>query len=104
MGIARSALPLAGVLSGDNAARYDLVGVPRVVLFQTTEPAKDPAGTRYYLNRLRKVAAEFVGQLKFVVAYTQGDQRSAYSELNFPADAKFSYPLSQLKDLNINRI
>eukprot|EP01105_Mastigella_eilhardi_P013707 TRINITY_DN311_c0_g1_i1.p2 TRINITY_DN311_c0_g1~~TRINITY_DN311_c0_g1_i1.p2 ORF type:complete len:531 (-),score=197.72 TRINITY_DN311_c0_g1_i1:102-1634(-) len=72
-----SSVPLASVFTPENAARYSL---PRVTLFAKVDLVKDPSGAKYFLNRMRKAAASFVGKLHFVVV----DKSSPdFAALNF---------------------
>eukprot|EP00179_Madagascaria_erythrocladioides_P003400 CAMPEP_0198314546 /NCGR_PEP_ID=MMETSP1450-20131203/5137_1 /TAXON_ID=753684 ORGANISM="Madagascaria erythrocladiodes, Strain CCMP3234" /NCGR_SAMPLE_ID=MMETSP1450 /ASSEMBLY_ACC=CAM_ASM_001115 /LENGTH=478 /DNA_ID=CAMNT_0044017599 /DNA_START=51 /DNA_END=1487 /DNA_ORIENTATION=+ len=87
--VPKAAVPLAGLYNADTASRYEQSALPRVTLWAAVNKARDPAGYRYYVNRLRKVAREFAGKLHFVLADRASPQGHDYNELGFPAAAKF---------------
>ena len=62
-----SSIPLAGVYKAAFKSRYDAVGLPRLAFVTKVDQENDPAGLRYILNRLRKVANEYKGKLAFTV-------------------------------------
>eukprot|EP00742_Colponemidia_sp_Colp-10_P003750 GILJ01003991.1.p1 GENE.GILJ01003991.1~~GILJ01003991.1.p1 ORF type:complete len:515 (-),score=94.14 GILJ01003991.1:103-1608(-) len=61
-------LPLVGEINEDNHERYEKASLPIVTTYYKVDYEKDPKGTNYYANRLRRVAADFVGRMLFVIA------------------------------------
>lgn len=55
--------PLAGVLDAETQGRYQTR--PTLVVFARVDPVHDAAGTRYLLNRLRAVARDYAGRVRF---------------------------------------
>jgi len=83
-----SSLPLAGSLTSDTASRYEKTGLPRLTVYSKVDAKKNAAGLRYYLNRLRKVAKNFVGKLLFVASDSEGHGAKEFGEFGFSAAAK----------------
>jgi len=84
-----AALPLAGEYTADNAKRYAATGLPRLTLYAKVDSKNDPAGYRYYTNRLRQAASKFLNKLHFVVANREGHGSREYNELSFDASHKY---------------
>jgi len=84
--VLKNAVPLAGVYDASNTKTYSLLGLPRVVVWSTIDRVKAPKQIDYYVNRLRKVAKDYVGKLSFVVA---DKSSSEFTELNFDKAASF---------------
>jgi hypothetical protein len=61
--VLKNAVPLAGVYDSDNAKTYAQLGLPRLVVWSAVDRIKAPKQIDYYVNRLRKVAKDFVGKL-----------------------------------------
>lgn len=78
-------VPLAGVYNNNVAKRFHL---PRVTLFTKADPVADAKQIVYYLNRLRKVAKDYVGKLHFVLA-DKSEQGGDFSTLGFDSSAKW---------------
>ena len=74
-----SSVPMAGIYKAAFKSRYDAVGLPRLTFVTKVDPENDPAGLRYILNRLRKVANEYKGKLLFTV---ESIDESEVSSLN----------------------
>lgn len=60
-----SSIPLAGLFKPSFEKRYKAKKLPRLAYFAKVSAERDPAGLRYILNRLRKVAKEFSGKILF---------------------------------------
>jgi len=60
-----SSVPVAGLYRDEFKPRYEAIGIPRFAFIGKVDAENDPAGLRYFLNRLRKVAPEFKGKLVF---------------------------------------
>jgi len=84
--VLKNAVPLAGVYDSDNAKTYAQLALPRLVVWSAVDRIKAPKQVDYYINRLRKVAKDFVGKLLFVLADKSSRE---YTEMNFPATATF---------------
>lgn len=63
-----ASLPLVGQLTYNTKERYSARGIPLVKVFFDVDYALNPKGSNYYVNRVRKVAAEYVGKLSFAIA------------------------------------
>jgi len=74
-------LPLAGDYTEDNANLYKQVGLPLVKVYAKVDWAKNAKGANYHLNRIRKVAQEFVGKLSFAIASKEANLREV-NDLN----------------------
>ena len=61
----KKAVPLVGQKTWKSNERYEKQNVPVVTLFAAIDLEKNPKGFDYFANRLRKVAADFVGKLSF---------------------------------------
>jgi protein disulfide isomerase family A protein 3 len=72
------ALPLAGEISADNLQLYKDRGLPVVKLYTDVDWERNPKGTNYFLNRLRKVGEKFANLFSFAVA----SKKSYANELN----------------------
>lgn len=67
--LASASLPLVGVKDSSSAHAYDAVGKPTVTVFVPNfAPENDPAGVKYYVNRVKKVAADYKDKLTFALA------------------------------------
>ena len=63
--IFKRSVPLVGQKTWKSGERYDKQGVPVVTLFAAIDLEKNAKGFDYFANRLRKVAADYVGKLSF---------------------------------------
>mmetsp|Transcript_4443 Transcript_4443/g.11498 ORF Transcript_4443/g.11498 Transcript_4443/m.11498 type:complete len:433 (+) Transcript_4443:39-1337(+) len=63
-----ASLPLVGQLTYNTKERYSARGIPLVKVFFDVDYTLNPKGSNYYVNRVRKVAAEYVGKLSFAIA------------------------------------
>ena len=63
--IFKKSVPLVGQKTWKSGERYDKQGVPVVTLFAAIDLEKNAKGFDYFANRLRKVAADYVGKLSF---------------------------------------
>jgi len=70
-------LPLVGEVTQDNAQFYAATNKPLVKVFVDVDWIKNPKGVNYHLNRIRKVAKDFVGKLHFAVADKKAFAREA---------------------------
>lgn len=61
----KKSLPLVGQKTWKSGDRYEKAKVPIVTLFAAVDLEKNPKGFDYFANRLRKVAADYVGRLVF---------------------------------------
>eukprot|EP00635_Sarcinochrysidales_sp_CCMP3193_P007453 CAMPEP_0118899292 /NCGR_PEP_ID=MMETSP1166-20130328/5913_1 /TAXON_ID=1104430 /ORGANISM="Chrysoreinhardia sp, Strain CCMP3193" /LENGTH=438 /DNA_ID=CAMNT_0006838417 /DNA_START=58 /DNA_END=1374 /DNA_ORIENTATION=- len=61
----KKSLPLVGQKTWKSGDRYDKAGVPILTLFASIDLEKNPKGFDYFANRLRKVAADYVGKMVF---------------------------------------
>ena len=61
----KKSVPLVGQKTWKSGERYDKQGVPVVTLFAAIDLEKNAKGFDYFANRLRKVAADYVGKLSF---------------------------------------
>jgi len=60
-------LPLGGEFGGDNIKLYRERGLPVLKVYSNLDWQRDPKGAVYQLNRLRKIAKDFVDKVSFVV-------------------------------------
>jgi len=63
--ITKKSVPLVGQKTWKSGDRYDKQGVPVVTLFAAVDLEKNGKGFDYFANRLRKVAADYIGKLSF---------------------------------------
>ena len=61
-------LPLVGEKTIKSTSRYDNIKLPQVTVFTAIDHVKNPKGFQYVANRVRKVAAEYVGKFVFSIA------------------------------------
>jgi len=85
--ILKNAVPLAGVYDSSNSKTYSMLGLPRIVVWSAIDKIKAPKQIDYYVNRLRKVAKDFLGKAVFVVADKSSTE---FTELNFDKNAAFA--------------
>jgi protein disulfide isomerase family A protein 3 len=63
----KSVLPLGGEFSSDNQKIYKYRNLPILKVYGNLDWQRDPKGATYQLNRLRKIAKDFVDKLSFVI-------------------------------------
>jgi len=61
----KKSLPLVGQKTWKSGERYEKAKLPILTLFAAIDLEKNPKGFDYFANRLRKVAAEYVGKVVF---------------------------------------
>jgi len=61
-------LPLVGQYTYATRERYTSRGMPIVKVFFDVDYDLNPKGSNYYVNRVRKVAVDYVGKLSFTIA------------------------------------
>jgi protein disulfide isomerase family A protein 3 len=69
--ISQKSLPLAGEFTDSNKGFYKDLGIPVAKVVFNIDWKRDPKTITYHLNRIRKVAADFLGKLSFVIASPQ---------------------------------
>ena len=85
--VLKSAVPLAGVYDSSNSKTYAQLGLPRIVVWSLVDRVKAPKQIDYYVNRLRKVAKDYVGKLAFVLE-DKGSQE--FGEMGFSPSVAFA--------------
>ena len=72
---ALAGLPAAALYTHRDSAAYQRAGLPRLTVFaKNLRGDANPAGVRYVLNRLRKVAPAYFGKLAFVAMDTETNE------------------------------
>eukprot|EP01101_Sappina_pedata_P011716 TRINITY_DN7916_c0_g1_i1.p1 TRINITY_DN7916_c0_g1~~TRINITY_DN7916_c0_g1_i1.p1 ORF type:complete len:497 (-),score=273.86 TRINITY_DN7916_c0_g1_i1:90-1547(-) len=66
----QKSLPLAGEITESNEDFYKDLGLPVAKVVFNVDWKRDPKTIIYHLNRIRKVAAEFLGKLSFGIVST----------------------------------
>mmetsp|Transcript_20419 Transcript_20419/g.64474 ORF Transcript_20419/g.64474 Transcript_20419/m.64474 type:complete len:426 (-) Transcript_20419:440-1717(-) len=66
--VREKSLPLVGQFTYKTKSRYTDRGMPIVKVFFDVDYELNPKGSNYYVNRVRKVAADYIGKLSFTIA------------------------------------
>ena len=75
-------VPSAALLTHENSEAYKRIGLPRLIVFaKNLRQDTNPAGVRYVLNRLRKAAAPYIGEISFVAM--DSSESNEFRECNF---------------------
>ena len=82
-------IPSAALLTQENYETYQKLALPRLTVFaKHLHPETNPSGVRYILNRLRKAAAPYLGELVFVAMDTETEE---FAECNFAQQSGSKY-------------
>jgi len=90
--IAANCLPLVGEVNEDNHARYDARKLPLVVVLYKVDFQRDPKGTNYIANRIRRVAADYKGKVLFAIADRDNSPRLV--EQHGLSDRSVNFPVA----------
>jgi len=85
--VREKSLPAVGELTHRSESQYSSLPLPVVTVFADIDHEKNPKGYLYIVNRLRKVAKDYLGKIYFNIADTS-DYSSDLKSYGIVADSK----------------